>query len=307
MSDVPADAKAIFLSALEQTSRKQLDSHLKEACADNPALRARVQKLLRAHQQAGKFLGGPGSIEDAAIPTRLGRYRVDRIVGQGGFGVVFLAQDEQLDRPVAIKVPHAELISRPQDIEEYVAEVRTVASLEHPNIVPVYDVGSSDDCALFIVSKYVRGASLSVRLTESRLTFTEAAELIATVAEALHYAHQHGVVHRDVKPGNILIGIDHTPYVVDFGVALREQHVGKVPTNAGTPAYMSPEQARGEGHRVDSRSDIFSLGSVFFELLTVPRQVNWDEDWGVIVGNPRNSGKTSMMRTVSLIWWRKRS
>ncbi len=99
------------------------------------------------------------------------------------------------------------------------------------------------------------------------LNYREAAELVATVAEALHYAHKQGLVHRDVKPGNILIETDGQPYVVDFGLALREENIGKGPKYAGTPAYMSPEQARGEGHRVDGRSDIFSLGVVFYELL----------------------------------------
>ena len=103
--------------------------------------------------------------------------------------------------------------------------------------------------------------------SSSRLKYREAAELVATVAEALHYAHKQGLVHRDVKPGNILIGKDGQPFVVDFGLALREENIGKGPKYAGTPAYMSPEQARGEGHRVDGRSDIFSLGVVFYELL----------------------------------------
>ncbi|MDA1229610.1 MAG: SUMF1/EgtB/PvdO family nonheme iron enzyme [Planctomycetota bacterium] len=203
----------------------------------------------------------------AKHPQRIGRYRIERVLGKGGFGLVYLAHDEQLDRRVAMKVPHAKLISKPEDAEAYLTEARTVANLDHPGIVPVHDVGSTEDCPCYVVSKYIEGTDLSTKLKQQRLKYREAAELVATVAEALHYAHKQGLVHRDVKPGNILIGKDGKPYVVDFGLALREENIGKGPKYAGTPAYMSPEQARGEGHRVDGRSDIFSLGVVFYELL----------------------------------------
>ncbi len=203
----------------------------------------------------------------AKRPQRIGRYRVEKLLGEGGFGLVYLAQDEQLNRPVAVKVPHAKLISKPEDAEAYLAEARTVASLDHPGIVPVHDVGSTEDCPCYVVSKFIQGTDLATKLKLQRLQYREAAELVATVADALHYAHKQGLVHRDVKPGNILIGNDGKPYVVDFGLALREENIGKGPKYAGTPAYMSPEQARGEGHRVDGRSDVFSLGVVFYELL----------------------------------------
>ncbi len=214
--------------------------------------------------------GNPLPKDDAASveqPKQIGRYRIEKVLGKGGFGLVYLAHDEQLDRLVAIKVPHSKLISKPDDAKAYLTEARTVANLDHPGIVPVHDVGSTEDCPCYVVSKYIEGTDLSWKLKKSRLKYRDAAELVATVAEALHYAHKQGLVHRDVKPGNILIGKDGQPYVVDFGLALREENVGKGPKYAGTPAYMSPEQARGEGHRVDGRSDIFSLGVVFYELL----------------------------------------
>lgn len=214
--------------------------------------------------------GGTPSGDSSALvmPTEIGRYRIERVLGEGGFGLVFLAFDEQLQRQVAIKVRHPDLMADSSTNEAYLIEARTVANLDHPHIVPVYDVGSTAEFPCYVVSKFIDGTDLAKRLKKSRYTINDSIELVATIAEALHYAHKRGLVHRDVKPGNVLLEKGGKPYLADFGLALPERDVGKGPRYIGSPPYMSPEQARGEGHRVDGRSDIFSLGTVLYELLT---------------------------------------
>jgi len=242
-------------------------------CGPVKSLRDPAGDLAPTVDMAG---GAEPDLAAAGLPATIGRYRVIRPLGRGGFGTVYLAQDDALRRPVAIKVPNPARVAGPDDVAVFLAEAQVLAQLDHPNIVPVYDVGRTDDGLCFVVSKYVESTSLAERLEQGRMPVRESAELVATVALALHHAHTRDLVHRDIKPANILLASADTPVITDFGLALREEDFGKEGRLAGTPAYMSPEQARGEGHLVDGRSDLFSLGAVFYELLTGRRPFRGD-------------------------------
>jgi tRNA A-37 threonylcarbamoyl transferase component Bud32 len=221
---------------------------------------------------------------------RLGRYELGELLGTGAFGSVWRAHDAKLAREVAVKVPRSGQFSSPAEEERFLREARSAAQLHHPGIVAVYDVGRDQE-TLFIVSELVRGENLAEWLKGGRPSFAESAELVAQVADALDYAHRQGVVHRDVKPSNILLQrkpraeegdpqpppaafaprlSDFSAKVTDFGLALRD--AGEVTMTLdgqvlGTPAYMSPEQVC-DPHAVDGRSDVYSLGVILYELLT---------------------------------------
>ncbi len=200
---------------------------------------------------------------------RLGRFAIERELGRGSCGIVYLARDERLNRVVALKVPQASLVGSYAEEERFLREARSVAALRHPNIVTVHEVDRLGD-TLYLVMEYIPGKTLGEWARETRPTPRQAAGLVAMLAEALQHAHERGVIHRDIKPSNVLVNASGNPHLVDFGLAKSSaEHAGLTTDSQllGTPTYMSPEQASGETLLIDERSDLYSLGVVLYELL----------------------------------------
>ncbi len=215
-------------------------------------------------------------------PEKIGRYEIKAELGRGGMATVYLADDPRFEREVAVKVLPREMLHDPQFRVRFEREAKTIAMLEHPAIVPVYDFGEEDGQPYFVM-RYMPGGSLSERLQQTPTPIQEAARIFKRIAPALDDAHAKGIIHRDLKPGNILFDRLDEPYISDFGIAkLTESAAGLTGnTIVGTPAYMSPEQAQGEP--VDGRSDIYSLGAILFEMLTGKAPYEADTPMGVVV------------------------
>lgn len=195
-----------------------------------------------------------------------GRYRLEEPIAEGGFAQVWRGFDTELQRPVAVKLPRND--RRVPQFENFLGEARKIARLSHPGIVPVYDVCRHGD-SYYIVSELIAGEDLGKRLQRGLPPVREAVRIVVAVAEALGSAHRRGIVHRDIKPANILLGADGQVCLTDFGIALdRDQAHARHEEVWGTLAYMSPEQLAGPQQQLDGRSDIYSLGVVFHELLT---------------------------------------
>lgn len=223
------------------------------------------------HANLGKEAGrGPaGQAPEAGAPEQVGRFQVRARLGAGAFSTVYKAYDPQLEREVALKVPHASTMESPRAVERFLREAKAAAQLRHPHIVPLYEAGQDGE-RYYIAYAFIEGRTLAHVADQGSLDFRRAARLVRDLAEALAYAHRMGIVHRDIKPANIMVDAQGEAYVVDFGLAHWQQGLASL-TQAGavlgTPAYMAPEQAEGKSAEATPANDQYSLGVVLYELL----------------------------------------
>lgn len=216
------------------------------------------------------------------IPAKIGRYEIKAELGRGGMATVYRAYDPSSDREVAIKVLPREFLHDPQFHDRFQHEIKTIALLEHPAIVPVYDVGEDDGVPYFVM-RFMTGGSLADWIRKGKFSLQDTARIIERLSQALSYAHKKGVIHRDLKPDNILFDDNGDAFISDFGVAKFAEAASTLTGSGiiGTPAYMSPEQAQGE--HVDSRSDIYGLGVIIYQMLSGRQPYNADTPMGVVV------------------------
>src|SRR3989440_7947539 len=288
----------LFHSALERKPEERA-AFLDEACAHDQQLRREVEALIAASEQAGSFIEKPAlevearslakeqgdPIAESMIGKTIGHYRLTALLGSGGMGEVYLAQDNVLGRKVALKLLPASLTQDTDRLRRFEQEARAASALNHPNIVTIHEIGH-DESFHFIAQEFIDGVTLRVHMDGKALALNEALEIALQVASALAAAHTKGIVHRDIKPENIMVdkgshlGRQNHVKVLDFGIAkladapgmaMRAEATTRLLVKTeegraiGTAAYMSPEQARGES--VDARTDIWSLGVVLYEML----------------------------------------
>jgi len=290
MTNPPDREVAVFGAALRLPSGERA-AYLDEACGGDSGLRQRIEELLRASDEAGGFLQNPaadrpgpgGTLRLELTPTekpgdRIGRYKLLQQIGEGGCGAVYMAeQTEPVHRRVALKVIKLGMDTR-QVIARFEAERQALALMDHPNIAKVLDAGATENGRPYFVMELVRGVKITDYCDQNNLSTRERLELFIQVCQAVQHAHQKGIIHRDIKPSNILVTVNDgvaVPKVIDFGIAKATQ--GRLTDKTlftafeqfiGTPAYMSPEQAVMTSLDIDTRSDIYSLGVLLYELLT---------------------------------------
>jgi WD40 repeat protein/serine/threonine protein kinase len=286
MATAKRNSEDLFHEAMEIADKAERKAYLDEACQDDPPLRAEVEALLMAHDRAGEFLQNPAGGSDVTLDlsasreapgTRIGHYELLELVGEGGMGLVYLAdQKEPVKRRVALKIIKPGMDSK-QVIARFEAERQALALLDHPNVAHVLDAGTTPTGHPYFVMEYVKGVSITRYCDEHKLSIEQRLRLFELVCEAVHHAHQKGIIHRDLKPSNILVSLCDdraVPKIIDFGIA---KAVSQPLTDKtfvtfqgellGTPEYMSPEQVDLATQDVDTRSDIYSLGVVLYELL----------------------------------------
>src|SRR5262245_5345372 len=284
------DEEAIFCEALEIPSSEGREAYLSRACASDPGLRGKVEELLLAHAQAGRFLDNAAAAWNAELPTSdhqpvaerpdsvIGPYKLLEQVGEGGMGLVFVAeQSRPVRRKVALKLIKPGMDSK-QVVARFEAERQALALMDHPHIARVHDAGTTETGRPYFVMELVRGVRLPDSCCRHPLDLRRRLRLLVQVCESVQHAHMKGVIHRDLKPGNVLVAHDDTvavPKVIDFGVAkattqpLTERTLHTALSQVvGTPLYMSPEQAALQWHDVDTRSDVSARGVLLYELLT---------------------------------------
>jgi hypothetical protein len=288
--------QSLFEAALEIADPSERQKFLNRSCANDPELKAHLEKLLDAHERSDRLfspavsryaasaapeaeaLAHDPAAGDEKLGTRVGRYRLLQRLGEGGCGVVYLAeQEEPVRRKVALKVIKLGMNTR-SVIARFEAERQALALMDHPNIARVLDAGATESGRPFFVMEFVQGVKITDYCDANHLDAPQRLHLFIQVCHAIQHAHQKGVIHRDIKPSNILVVVNDDvpmPMVIDFGIAKATE--GKLTDNTtftamgqfiGTPAYMSPEQAGMSGLDVDTRSDIYSLGVLLYELLT---------------------------------------